>query len=112
MAAMTIYIAGPMKGYPDNNYPAFDRARDWLIENGHVVVSPADVTRQLRETLGEEPTISQIAKADIFALLQCDTLFMLNGWEHSLGARTEHAIANWMRLAIYYQRGVNNLKLQ
>lgn len=39
------YIAGPMRGYDRFNFPAFDAAKDRLIEMGWDVVSPADLDR-------------------------------------------------------------------
>lgn len=41
-AIRKLYIAGPMTGYPDANYPAFHVARDALLAHGYQVVSPAD----------------------------------------------------------------------
>ncbi|MHB1850453.1 MAG: DUF4406 domain-containing protein, partial [Acidimicrobiales bacterium] len=40
-----IYIAGPMRGVKDWNFPAFDAARDLLVAAGWEVVSPADLDR-------------------------------------------------------------------
>jgi len=39
----SIYIAGPMTGYPEFNFPAFDAARDYL-ERDWNVISPASVS--------------------------------------------------------------------
>ena len=38
----TIYIAGPMRGYEDGNFPAFDRQATVLEEQGWRVINPAD----------------------------------------------------------------------
>lgn len=38
---MKVYIAGPMTGYPDFNYPAFFAAQDALIGVGHEPINPA-----------------------------------------------------------------------
>ena len=35
-----------------------------------------------------------------------DALYMLKGWEHSLGARAEHAVAVALRLPIAYEGSV------
>lgn len=37
-----IYIAGPMSGLPEFNYPAFNRAAAVLRAQGHHVENPAE----------------------------------------------------------------------
>ena len=41
----TIYVAGPMRGHHDYNYPAFDRQTRVLRAQGWDVVNPADMDR-------------------------------------------------------------------
>ena len=38
---MIVYIAGPMTGLPDLNYPAFNAAEEALTAAGHAVLNPA-----------------------------------------------------------------------
>jgi hypothetical protein len=93
-----------MTGYVDHNFPNFDRVRDVLLEWGDRVYSPADIARRLRrESITGEPKIEDCARADIAAIFQCDTMFMLKGWERSIGARAEHALAVWLSLEISYE---------
>lgn len=92
------YIAGPMRGYKDYNFPAFDAARDRLLKLDVVVISPADMDR----TLGHG-TNRDYAKRDTKAILECDAIYMLKGWEKSVGATAEHALAKWAGLTIFYQ---------
>ena len=42
----TIYIAGPMRGIEDFNFPAFDRQEELLKKQGWVVINPAELDRQ------------------------------------------------------------------
>lgn len=41
---MRIYISGPMTGIPNHNRPAFDAAAKRLLEQGHFVINPVDIS--------------------------------------------------------------------
>jgi len=109
-----VYIAGPMKGIPLFNFPAFDDAENFLDEQvGVVSVSPAQIDRDN----GFDPiylpadydwnvipvqagTREEIMRRDINALLACDAIYMLPGWENSAGAKAELHLARWAGLEI------------
>lgn len=91
-----VYIAGPMTGKPDFNYPAFFKARDKWKEVGCDVLCPAenfggDTTREYREYI----------KADLAMLLEADAIVLLPGWEQSRGARFELHVAQLLGLEVY-----------
>lgn len=82
-----IYIAGPMTGYPDFNYPAFNaeaarlRALGWEVENPaeNPVPNPETWENYLRQALRQ--------------MLTCDAVAFLPGWEASRGAVLERYVA-------------------
>lgn len=103
----SIYIAGPMSGYKDWNYPAFARAAKELRAQGWTVFSPAEndkeegmVDKEAKKTgdtaLAIEHGIFDYKKAymwDLEKVVTGDAIYMLKGWEQSPGARGEHAAA-------------------
>lgn len=82
------YIAGPMTGYPDHNYPAFHKAAAEMRALGWEVINPAE-NHGGRTDLPRE----EYFRTDIPQLISCDAVCMLPGWENSEGARLEFAIA-------------------
>lgn len=93
-----IYIAGPMSGLPESNYPAFNAAALLWREEGWDVENPA-------EHFGgaQDKKYVEYVNADIVALEACDAIAMLPNWDagHS-GAIWEHAIAvHLLKLPVY-----------
>ena len=91
---MTYYISGPMTGIKDLNRPAFQAAGVRLREGGHEFGLPVSDPRGYRKSLG-----SDIA----WIIRHSDALYLLKGWEHSPGARAEHAVAVALELRIDYE---------
>ncbi|MEQ6437201.1 DUF4406 domain-containing protein [Comamonas sp. w2-DMI] len=88
MVVKRIYIAGPMTGLPQSNYPAFHAAAAVLRSQGHHVENPAEnpVPPCGGSWLGYmRMSLRQIA--------DCDCIYMLPGWRNSRGARIEHGLA-------------------
>lgn len=114
---MRIYLAGPMTGIPNFNFPAFESAAELLRALGHEVFSPAEHDV---ETNGEAFHVdnpegdTKKAEANGFSLrgaLKADLdwicdhaegIYMMPGWESSKGARTEHALAVTLGLKVIY----------
>jgi hypothetical protein len=114
----SIYVAGPMRGLPEFNFPAFFAAEDVLKKEGYRVFNPARKdTEQYGEALSKSnPTGSeeQAAKDIGFSLrealkwdtekicIECDEIAMLPGWEKSSGAFAEWALARALGLGVRY----------
>ncbi|MDA8444794.1 DUF4406 domain-containing protein [Paracidovorax valerianellae] len=94
-----IYVAGPMTGYPELNFPAFHAAAAALRAEGHHVENPAEINA--------DPTAEWLdcMRADIARLVTCDAVFLLPGWERSRGARVEQALAAGLGLQVLYSEG-------
>lgn len=104
---LKIYIAGPMRGYPNNNHDAFDRAEDDL-EKKKIwnTINPARVDREEGVDPANDMTkleLKQALKRDVDLIFDCDCMYMLHGWAKSEGARMEHALATALGMGVYYQ---------
>jgi len=108
-----IYIAGPMTGYKDFNFAAFDKARNKLNDEGWTVISPADIDREngFDALKGDSPELvtkefmRKAMRADLDALQKVDAIYMLTGWEDSKGASAEYHVAKWRGIEVLHEDG-------
>ena len=87
-----VYVAGPMRGYENWNYPLFNRATEALRRTGAFVVNPVEISRfaGTPEEIERNPSLLfHLLEADIALLKTCDAIVLLPGWEWSDGARQE-----------------------
>ena len=105
---MLVYLSGPMRGFKDLNFPAFDKARDFWIVKGHAVISPADMDRQdpVNPLLDHMNTMRIYARRDLTHIVEhVDAVVMLDNWEKSRGALAELMVALWVGLKVFDERG-------
>ena len=88
-----IYISGPMSGLHNENREEFARVEALLCGDG---VNP----HRLCHNHGK--TYAEFMKVDLRALLWCDAVLMLTGWENSTGARFERDTAIMTGIPVYY----------
>lgn len=115
---MKIYVAGPMRGYPEFNFPAFHAAADLLRKQGHEVFSPAekdesihgtDFSKQFKTGSLEDATSSGFnlrrALGDDTAWIcaEGEGIYLLKGWDKSKGAIAEKALSEALGLEIMYE---------
>jgi len=101
-----IYIAGPMSGLKNFNFPAFNVKAAQLRAIGWDVLNPAEMDLEA----GIDPNLDytpldymRAARRDLYALDQADAIYFLEGWEESKGANWEWAHAKNKGLEIYYE---------
>jgi hypothetical protein len=113
-----VYIAGPMRGCPEFNFPAFHLAERFLRACGNTnIFNPAQNAVEVDNLdttgmVGEERELENVGydmraaiKRDlIFICEEAYAIYMLHGWEHSAGARVEHSLAVMLGLKIIYQK--------
>jgi hypothetical protein len=108
---MKIYLAGPMRGYKDFNFPAFFAAAEKLRADGHTVFNPAERdtkewgSERLASATGSEEEVSKNLGMEGLTLArhcfledtrwictQADAIAVLPGWKTSRGAIAERAL--------------------
>lgn len=93
---MRIYIAGPMTGLPDFNYPAFNAAAATLRAKGHVVLNPAE------NPVPDCGTWAGYMRMALVQLVQCECIVLLPGWADSRGALIERKLAQVLKMDVVH----------
>lgn len=91
-----VYIAGPMTGIAEYNFPAFFAAEKVLAEVGYQPVNPARKDMEIDGFDGSEPTtqpFEHYMNRDIPLVLTCDGIAVLPDWWKSRGGRSEVSVA-------------------
>lgn len=111
---MRVYIAGPMSGIENHNFPEFFRVEGVLTEQGYDVVNPARNDMPDAATWQEaydaallhERSWEDYMRLDIALLTTCDAICLLDGWWASKGATCEQTIAAWLRMEVLDPDGI------
>lgn len=108
---MKVYIAGPMSGLPDMNYPAFDKAEGQLLAVGYEVLNPTNVDVEHEKErvridnchycrLSEPHPWKWYVLRTLAMLAEADALALLPNWQSSRGSRVEVEFASGMEIPI------------
>ncbi|TFF13687.1 DUF4406 domain-containing protein [Pseudomonas sp. BCA14] len=92
--ANRVYVAGPMTGIADFNYPAFNAVADQLRPLGYEVENPAD------HGVVEGAQWGDYMAYDLTRLGLCGMIALLPDWEKSQGARLEVLIAEKLGMKV------------
>lgn len=116
---MITYLAGPMSGKPQYNYPLFLEAAEKMREAGWRIINPAEMDKEevFEESMAAEETkvlgmgdtvaghtwgdflsrdVKLIADSDI------DSIMLLPEWETSKGARLEVFVCMNLGYPVYF----------
>lgn len=110
---MRIYLAGPMRGYPEFNFPRFHREAQLLRSMGHTVLSPAEQDEaegfDSEGLTGNEDLAAlgfnlRLALAvDLqWVCTEADAVVVLPRWHQSSGAKAEVATARALGIPVLY----------
>lgn len=97
-----LYISGPMSGYEDFNFPAFNNLAADIRDNFNYVevVNPVDISKAVQE-LNPNALYEDYLREDFRELIDCDAVFLLEGWKDSGGCRKEVAVANALAIPCF-----------
>lgn len=90
---ITLYIAGPMTGLPELNFPAFYQAQRDLQDAGYTVLNPADRAGRVKDQPWE-----YYLRRGILDVCHADGIATLPGWEASRGAQLELHVAKQLSM--------------
>jgi hypothetical protein len=104
-----VYIAGPIANATDF-VARFTAARAEVAALGYTPVCPIELNGVDQHTRQEDPVSRRdYLRRDIAALVNCDGIYLLDGWWDSKGARLEKLIADGLGLLVLYQDKVDEL---
>ena len=98
-----IYISGPMTGIKDFNYPKFRHIADLLRSSGFSVVSPVEIGDKYgspEELDADRAKLAIVINEELSEIKYCHGIFLLDGWEDSIGAKVEliHALEHGLKV--------------
>lgn len=92
--ARRLYLAGPMTGFEDFNFPAFNKMAAELRARGYAVENPAE------HGVVEGADWADYMAYDLTRLGLCGQVAVLPGWENSKGAQLEVHIARELGMTV------------
>jgi hypothetical protein len=118
-----IYLAGPMSGKPQFNFPAFDEAEQDLHTMGIICVSPARLASR-EERLKSLSSPDGLPDAfgldynedwklwlsrDLRIVMEVQAIVCLPGWQYSKGARLETYVGSQLGKQLYSYPDLNRI---
>ena len=92
-----IYIAGPMTGMPQHNFPYFRRVEQRLLQaEDTIVVNPVNIIEAAggwEKLERDERKQADVIREELVTLAMCNRIHLLPGWQNSKGTRKELQIA-------------------
>ena len=98
MGKEKIYISGAIAHYDlEERKATFADAEERLLKAGYVPVNP------FRNGLPDDAHWREHMRADIRLLLDCEYIYMLQGWELSKGAKLELDVASSCGIKVLFE---------
>lgn len=102
---LVYYLSGPMRGYPEHNFPAFEQAAQTLRNTGVILISPHELHKDVdleaeaaRTDYGYEYLKEDIA----YMTRHTHGIILLKGWTKSKGACAELSVALSLDFPVWF----------
>ena len=95
-----VYVAGPMSGIPEFNFPAFVEAEKKLADAGYDVISPTAKGKPEGDQYDGARPYEWYVREDLKMLLEADGVALLPGAQNSRGARMERQVAEFLKMPV------------
>lgn len=103
---MKAYLSGPMRGYPNFNFPLFDDVATRLRQDGVIVYNPSENDQATYPDIDKWPgfaagdttqcpkfNLHLALRWDFARILESNAIIMLPSWRQSVGAKAERYVA-------------------
>jgi hypothetical protein len=102
-APTRVFLSGPQRGYPEENFFWFHMIESVLSDNGYDVVNPVHINKKyyrLSDKNLSEQEYEKMVLEQQLAEKTCNVILLLPGWEKSAGVRLELKTALDMGMSI------------
>jgi len=99
MEIMKTYISGPISGRQFEEAESQFLFGEFYLET----IKGVEFINPMKLPHNHNGTWKEYMKEDIVALMDCDSIYMLKGWEDSAGARLEFSIAIGLGYEILFE---------
>lgn len=88
------YLAGPMRNYPEFNYPLFNAVAKRLREAGWVIFNPAETDAEVQDAAEQAKNPLDVYMVqDLADVARSRCIILLPGWRESEGAMIEFTVS-------------------
>ena len=94
-----VFLSGQYRGNVEDNITHAERASKSLWQQGYIVICPHLNTARFDGICPDETWL----KGYLEILRRCDSIYMLKGWDESVGAIAELKLAKQMGKRIYWE---------
>lgn len=106
-----IFIAGPMRGYPNYNFDKFDGIEKLLKDNGVECVNPGRISRKFKEVEvnNDINVYNEMVRLQQEAQKTCNAILLLDGWQWSKGVMLEVKTAAENNFQFLLEEDIENI---
>lgn len=92
-----IYVSGKITGIESEAEALFEQAEKECIEMGYIPINPMKLNHN------HDKSWTAYMREDIVAMMGCESIYMMNNWKESNGAKVERELAIKLEFEILYQ---------